>query len=125
MQHAVGNDQRAEWWRVAPRFHMMRIRVNEAVGMLVCVGAESRAGRPRPPRSSYGFWESALPASVFVVELLRPSWRAFDAFSATPADVCLPVPDWANTLPANDFCLALAELLVNVCDALVAMLREV
>lgn len=76
-------------------------------------------------QSSQGFLDRALPAKRLVVELLRPSVSALDAFVATGADVCLPVPDCARTLPTIDFCLLLAEGLDNAFDAVLARVREV
>lgn len=56
-----------------------------------------------------GAWDRALPANVFVVLLVRPSFSALDAFLATLGLVCLelamlnppPLP-FCNTSYAND-----------------------
>lgn len=55
-----------------------------------------------------------------MVALVRPSVSAFDASFATPAEVFYSVPDWANTLPASDFCVALDFALESAFTALVA-----
>ena len=51
------------------------------------------ACKPLCKESVYGFCDKALPASFFVVLLLRPSVSAFDAAVATVPEVFLPVPD--------------------------------
>jgi len=59
------------------------------------------------PVSTTAFCVSALPASVFVILLLRPSVSTFEAVVATEPVVCFPVPDCARTLPARRFCVGL------------------
>jgi hypothetical protein len=60
-----------------------------------------------------------------VVALLRPSVSALEAFVATGAEVCFPVPDCARTLPAMDFWRPPADGLDNDFEAVRATGREV
>jgi hypothetical protein len=56
----------------------------------------------------FGFWVSTLPASDFVLELVRPSLRTLPAVRAVVDEDCLTVPACASALPASDFAVLLA-----------------
>ncbi|KZC18705.1 MULTISPECIES: hypothetical protein [Rhodanobacter] len=54
------------------------------------------------------FCVNTLPASDFVVALVRPSLSTLAAVFAVDGEDCLPVWAWASALPANDLATLLA-----------------